>query len=374
MVQFFGRVVGVMTALTLASCGDGRTEPAPSTGGMLTFNVVAEPRPVTTSDARTHLVYELVGFNDAGDKACLEQVEVSLPDTDAEPLLFKGDDLRAIMLSADGRHTTCVAAGSAAVLFIDLVLEPTQALPERLEHAVVATESSWGVTAAPVAVLADQAVVVAPPLAGADLLAGNGCCRGAHSQALALIEDEFYLAQRYAIDFVRVEGNSTFSGEVSSNASYFLYGAEVLAVGAGTIVEVRDDVAENRPTEPLPPATIDGAPGNYVLQQLGDGKFVLYAHLQPGSLRVRVGDVTEVGQILGLVGNSGNSTEPHLHFHVMDAPSPFASNGLPYVFDHFALSGRLDLTGIVRTVSPVSPPELHEAELPLDGDLLDFTR
>jgi hypothetical protein len=341
---------------------------------MLAFNVVAEPRPVTTSDARTHLVYELVGFNDAEDKACLEQVEVSAPGTDEGPLLLKGEDLRAVMISADGRNTTCVAAGGAAVLFIDFVLEPTQALPERLEHAIVSTESNWNVSAAPVAVVAEEAVMVSPPLVGADLLAGNGCCRSPHSHALTLIEDEFYLAQRYAIDFVRVEGNATFSGDASSNASYFLYGAEVLAAGAGTIVQVRDDVAENVPTEPLPPATIDSAPGNYVLQQLGDGTFVLYAHLQPGSLRVRAGDAVEVGQILGLVGNSGNSTEPHLHFHVMDGPSPLASNGLPYVFDHFELTGRLDLSAIVPTISPVSPPEAREAELPLDGDVLDFAR
>ena len=367
------RMVGMVSALAVLSCGEGEAD-EPSTGGMLTFNLVAEPRPVTTSDARNHLVYELIAFNDTAGSACLEAVEVSLPSTGAEPLILEGDSLRAAMLSAEGRNTTCIAGGSAAVLFVDVALEPEQALPERLEHAFISTESNWMVEAAPVAVVAEEPVTLSPPLAGGNLLAGNGCCRSAHSNALVMIKDEFYLAQRYAIDFVRVEENKTFSGEASENESYFLYGAEVLAVGAGSIVEVRDEVAENVPTEPLPPATIESATGNYVLQQLGDGRFALYAHLQPGSLRVRAGDEVEPGQVLGLVGNSGNSSEPHLHFHVTDAASPLGANGLPYVFDQFELTGRLNVAGIVRTVSPVSPSEPHQAELPLDGDVLAFAR
>ena len=64
----------------------------------------------------------------------------------------------------------------------------------------------------------------------------------------------------------------------------------------------------------------------------------LYAHLQPRSLKVRSGDRVRRGQVLGLVGNSGNSVAPHLHFHVMDGPSPLDSNGLPYLIDSFLVT------------------------------------
>jgi murein DD-endopeptidase MepM/ murein hydrolase activator NlpD len=76
-----------------------------------------------------------------------------------------------------------------------------------------------------------------------------------------------------------------------------------------------------------------------VIIDLGGGHFAFYAHFQPGSLRVKLGDRVKRGQVLGLVGNSGNSTEPHLHFHVSDANSPLATEGIPYVFDAFELRG-----------------------------------
>jgi murein DD-endopeptidase MepM/ murein hydrolase activator NlpD len=63
---------------------------------------------------------------------------------------------------------------------------------------------------------------------------------------------------------------------------------------------------------------------------LGGGTYAFYAHLQPGSLRVKNGDRVTRGRVLGLLGNSGNSTEPHLHFHVSDGMSPLGSEGLPY--------------------------------------------
>ena len=68
----------------------------------------------------------------------------------------------------------------------------------------------------------------------------------------------------------------------------------------------------------------------YVVLDLGGGRFAFYAHLQPGSLRVKAGDRVKAGQVLGLVGNSGNSTEPHLHFHISNGISPLGSEGLPY--------------------------------------------
>jgi murein DD-endopeptidase MepM/ murein hydrolase activator NlpD len=67
--------------------------------------------------------------------------------------------------------------------------------------------------------------------------------------------------------------------------------------------------------------------------------FAAYAHLQPGSLRVRVGDRVRTGQVLGLLGNTGNSSAPHLHFGLQDGPDILTSNSLPFVFDCYLLQG-----------------------------------
>jgi murein DD-endopeptidase MepM/ murein hydrolase activator NlpD len=79
--------------------------------------------------------------------------------------------------------------------------------------------------------------------------------------------------------------------------------------------------------------------GNYVILDLGKGNFALYGHLQPKSTRVRVGQKVRRGQVLALLGNSGNSGSPHLHFGVTNGNSPLGAEGVPYVFDSFELQG-----------------------------------
>ena len=86
-------------------------------------------------------------------------------------------------------------------------------------------------------------------------------------------------------------------------------------------------------------ATIQMAAGNHVVVDIGEGRFAFYAHMQPGSVRVKVGDKVKTGQVLGLLGNSGNTDSPHLHFHVMDGPSPLVSNGLPFAFNSLHRAG-----------------------------------
>jgi murein DD-endopeptidase MepM/ murein hydrolase activator NlpD len=114
----------------------------------------------------------------------------------------------------------------------------------------------------------------------------------------------------------------------------------VLAVADGVIVSIKDGIAENTPLSPTRavPLTLDTFGGNNVILALGNGRFGYYGHLQPGSLRVKPGDRVRRGQVLGLLGNTGNSDAPHLHFHISDGVS-LESEGLPYVFDSFEVVG-----------------------------------
>ena len=123
--------------------------------------------------------------------------------------------------------------------------------------------------------------------------------------------------------------------------------------------------------------------GNHVVLNLGHGRYALYAHLKPGSVRVKKGDLVRRGQVLGLVGTSGNSSEPHLHFHVIDGPSPLASNGLPYKLRRFTPTSRgvstaafdqAILDGQPIPIGPVSGPAQRESVLPLDLWIVDFPR
>ena len=98
------------------------------------------------------------------------------------------------------------------------------------------------------------------------------------------------------------------------NEDYFVYGKQVLAAAAGTVVTAIDGVPDNEPGSMNALCAV----GNCLIIDQGYNEYAVYAHLKPGSLRVRRGDKVSKGQVLALCGNSGNSSEPHLHFHLQD--------------------------------------------------------
>jgi murein DD-endopeptidase MepM/ murein hydrolase activator NlpD len=136
-------------------------------------------------------------------------------------------------------------------------------------------------------------------------------------------------------------------------------------------VAVKDSIPENVPgvTSRAVPITLETVGGNHVIIDIGGGYYAFYAHLRPGSIRVKVGDRVKRGQVVGLVGNSGNSTEPHLHFHVSDANSPLGSEGVPYRLDSFELAGSCTAfgAGCART-----GPVTRHHEIPLANAIVRF--
>jgi murein DD-endopeptidase MepM/ murein hydrolase activator NlpD len=163
---------------------------------------------------------------------------------------------------------------------------------------------------------------------------------GPHRRALQAINGALRLGQRFAIDFsARLDADGrTHTGNPDQNTSYLNYGQPVLAVGAGTVVEAVDGLPDQIPNHPKPLPTAD-LDGNHVILSLGQGIFAGYAHLRPGSVRVRPGQRVRAGQILGELGNSGASSGPHLHFQLMNGPSLLDADGLPFVLRQFNLDG-----------------------------------
>jgi peptidase M23-like protein len=92
--------------------------------------------------------------------------------------------------------------------------------------------------------------------------------------------------------------------------------------------------------------TWQNAGGNHVVVDIGYGLYAFYAHLHPGSLTVKEGDIVTAGQILGHVGNTGSSTEPHLPFHIVDRANFLSGQGVPYEFTNFSTSPRIDIQPI----------------------------
>src|SRR5262249_10514520 len=154
------------------------------------------------------------------------------------------------------------------------------------------------------------------------------------------------IAQRFAIDWLKLgDDGKGFHGDPKVNANWYGYGTEVVAVADGVVSEIKDGIPENVALTPERAVTInvETIAGDHVILSLANGRFALYAHLQPGSLRVKKGDRVRLGQVLGLLGNSGNSDAPHLHFHITDGASMLQSEGLPYELEAFTMLGVADL-------------------------------
>lgn len=133
----------------------------------------------------------------------------------------------------------------------------------------------------------------------------------------------------------------------------------------------RDSIPENVPgiTSRAVPITLETVGGNHIILDIGEGRFAFYAHLKPGSIRVHGGDRVRRGQAIGLVGNSGNSTEPRLHFHVSDANSPLASEGIPYGYTAFEIVGRCRTIG---SGCAREAPVMRHGEIPMQNVLVRF--
>jgi hypothetical protein len=137
------------------------------------------------------------------------------------------------------------------------------------------------------------------------------------------------LSESFAYDFLQIGADGkSFRRDGSRNTDFFAYGKPVLAAKDGQVVYVQSDVAENSPGS----RNLDMPDGNIVILDHGNFQFSVYAHLKPNSTGFRVGNMVRAGTIIGEVGNSGDSLEPHLHFHAMNNADSTKAAGIPVLF------------------------------------------
>jgi hypothetical protein len=338
----------------------------PTTINPVMLRVLGPPIiPVAATDGRVHLAYAAQVTNLAGGVATLDAIEPVdalrgfAPTGRNEVLAVDGraitGQVRLFGVTPPGsRDSATVPAGGSGVMFFDVTYPDLDAVPELLAHRVsirMADGTTISTLTDPVRVACEPPVRISPPLAGSGWWNANGCCRtvNAHRGATLPLNGDLRVPEQFAIDFVQLapDGTCCSGSPVREVRSWRFYDAPVLAVGTGPVVEVVDDMGDQVPGPPEG-VTVQNAPGNYVIQDIGGGRFVLYAHLRPRSVAVRAGETLRPGQPIGRVGNSGSSTAPHLHFQVMDRPSALNAVGLPFVFDRLrvegVVQGRLDKT------------------------------
>jgi hypothetical protein len=325
------------------------------------------PLRVLGSDGMEHLEYDLILTNVFAAPVTLGSIEVT--DPEGRVLLrLDGDALLAVTQPVFvGAPTREVPVSGAVAVVMDVVV-PAGEAPERIGHRIAyelpadaparAVIGSLVLEGPELAVDARAAMVLAPPFRGGGWLNGSGCCFTTQHRNVRLAVDgsRYIKPETFDIDWVRLQDGRLFEGDGSRVEQYYAFGAELLAVADGTVVHVRDGMPEETPGQPpvAVRSTADYA-GNTVVLEIAPGVFAPYAHLQPGSLRVKVGDRVTAGQVLGLLGNTGNSIAPHLHFGLQDSADLLTSNSLPFVFDGYTLEGRITDQDLDAAATPPDP-------------------
>ncbi len=341
---------------------------------------VPVPPTAVKAGGKLHLAYELHVTNFSREECVLTRIEVN-GGNQTMLARYEGDELtnriaRPGVAPATGAERARLGAGLRAIVYLWLTVETEAAVPAALQHRLSVKLGAWPdeMTLDGARVAVNRApITVSPPLRGDGWLAANGPSNtSGHRRALIPVGGGTHIAQRFAIDWVQLrEDGKTFTGDRLENKNYRCYGAAALAVAEATVVAVKDGIPENVPgaTSRAVPITLETIGGNHVILDLGQGRYAFYAHLQPGRILVKTGDKVRRGQTLGLVGNSGNSTEPHLHFHISDANSPLGSDGLPYRFPSFEVRGK---GWGWKPAAANAPAEKRTNEMPLENEVVRF--
>lgn len=349
--------------------------------------VPVPPTAIRSGDA-WHFLYELRLSNFSGRPMPLEHVEVL--GEDGTPFASFAESKLATMLAipaqAAATEATTLAPGTVGTLFLEVVVPATGAPPAHLSHRLrftspAATDPSRTTIEGPRVAVgpAQGAVVLGPPLGGGNWLAANGLSNESdHRRTLVTVDGQARIAQRYAVDFVQLDDEGrAFSGDASMNANWVGYRAPVLAVADGQVTAVRGDLPDNTPGQlPATKISLDTIGGNTVALDIGDGRHVLYGHLVPGSIRVAPGQKVHKGDVIGELGNSGQSDAPHLHLQVADAGSALAAEGLPYVFACFRDRGRVTSVDAALEApgawKPVQDGAIRSKALPGANEVFSF--
>jgi hypothetical protein len=160
--------------------------------------------------------------------------------------------------------------------------------------------------------------------------------------------------QQGAFDFVVLDKNDkTFERSGTRNEDYFAFGKPLYAVCDAEVVEVITGVHDNPPGRMNPAQPF----GNMITLKTASNEFIVYAHFEEATIRVKKGDKVKKGQQLGNCGNSGNSSQPHLHFHLQDRAANFQAIGATSYFQNISVNG-----GLEKEYSPVKNDKVRRPD------------
>ncbi len=288
------------------------------------------------------LVYELLVSNLGSQPFTLKELLVS--DEKDRPLaVIRGERWGSIAASLPGSPPLgeapsglALAPGSRALLYLWAELEEGRAAPTMVQHEFLASarnrQGEWN-HSGPALPLAPAPMVIAPPVRGGTWWVSNGLGNDTNHRRFYVASGSLMIPQRFGADFHRLdpEGNNAVN-KGRSLEDFHAYGEPLYAVADGEVLVVHDGLPDWPAGKAPQGLKWRDMPGNHVILKLGPRAHAMYVHMQAGRMQVKAGQLVEEGDLLGYIGNSGNSSAPHLHFHLADRPSVNQSRGIPFHF------------------------------------------
>jgi hypothetical protein len=397
-----GRCANASDYFEPTGSGDGQRYPL--TIGPLTWHLVGSGvYPVKGSDGRTHLAFAMQFTNAWGAQATIQSVEVVDPSREYKPtgtnrvVSAKDEDVTGLVKLATlpssmdkSSYSARLAGGQSGIMYFDVGYAAgdeapcTIALRIRTSQPDVKRLPESTILSPPLKVSQQEAIVLASPFKGDGWLDSNGCCAeiGPHRFVTNPMNGTLDPSEQFAIDWFKVDSHGkAFRTDGKTSEDWLCYGVELLAVAPGTVIESVRDMPDVLPGAAPTNLTIAEFTGNHVTLDLGNGRYAVYAHMAPHSVTVHVGDHVKTGDKLGLLGNSGNTTGPHLHFQISDRPSTLDTTALPFVFESMVLENRtsadmddMDIFSIKGTPLPMNPTVAKPLTrtMPLSRDVINF--
>lgn len=235
--------------------------------------------------------------------------------------------------------------GNSAVIYVELSLQKEQI--KEIVHRIsfeVAGKKSLGevsIQTSPSKCFSNTQLVLGAPLKGGFWAAVyEPSWEKGHRRVIYTVNGKARIPGRFAIDFIEIDSGGKYAkGDENIIKNWLGYKADVLAVAEGIVSSVRDDFLEGLTLSGHPKYSADKATGNYVSIKIGSKQFAFYEHLKPQSIKVKIGQKVKKGDVIASLGFTGQTTGPHLHFHIADYDSPLGAEGIPFVFEQFALLG-----------------------------------
>lgn len=281
--------------------------------------------------------YELVVTSLSSDSVELKELQV----------IGKGGVIRvfnqeALTAISDPLRTN-LGPGEMAILYLEV---PVPNHVRAFSHSIVFKRLSKGVEVESSMSLPEVRITPAYRAIGPPLGSGNWAAifnpewqRG-HRRVVYKIGGRPRIPGRLAIDFILLDDDGHYAtGDEDVITEWHGYSADVLAVADAVVLSIRNDFPEIARISEHPVYPAEQATGNYISLELKDGRTAFYEHLKPGSVKVLPGQKVKKGDVIASLGFTGQTTGPHLHFHVTDRNSALGAEGVPFTFEEYELLG-----------------------------------